>query len=80
MAFEKATGDVAIVFDDATGEPRMIIVNSSNLDDPSFNPPGHTQVKISKDIYNSGFKNPEGVHKDAITHAKQEFLKIKGRK
>lgn len=78
MAFEKATDDVAVVFDDATGEPRMIIVNSDNLDDPSFNPPGHTQIKISKEIYNEGLKKAD-VHKDAITHAKEEFNRIKGR-
>lgn len=63
----------AVILEDTTGEPRIIVIDADNLDDPAWNPEGHTQIEISDELYKSG-KGLEH-HAKLISYAKAEHKK-----
>lgn len=78
----EAKENATVVFDVATGEPRMVVVDASDLDDPAFwqyaddvNREETVQIDVPVEIYNSSIKNPAGVHEVAVAYARQEYEK-----
>lgn len=49
----QAQHNVTVVYDTATGQPKMVVVDAQNLSDPAWNPPGHAHIKIDPATYNA---------------------------
>lgn len=47
-----AQKNVTLVYNVATGQPDMVIIDANNLSDPAWNPPGTKQVNIPLAVYN----------------------------
>ena len=48
-----AQKNVTIVYNTATGQPDMVILDANNLSDPSWNPPGTKQISVPVATYNA---------------------------
>jgi hypothetical protein len=68
----------ALVLDEETGEPRILVIDAEDLDDPAWQPEGHVKVEIPDALH----KSHRGVehHKVLVEYATKEAEEKLGKK